>query len=289
MNKTRKNQKIFFARKSRKIKNLENLKTKKNKTKKFLHWQVSRIFIDEKNSNSTSFLIEWEAPPPPPGIALEYLPSYSIVGRNGSQWHNTTWLPETDMRLSNLTAFTLYNITVYVRDNRSSTVHPPSIYIGAQTNMGAPSSPWNVTVKQTSHSEIQIRWNPPVKPNGLITTFRVFVEPTAPPLMVSVSANTYQALVAYKFVPGTNYTFQVAAENRYTVSNKSAPTWLVFDGSAVIAAVSDLKVVNIDNSTAQLSWTGVVNASAYTVLVRTSNFYAQVKSNLFFKNSKIGN
>lgn len=245
-------------------------------------YQVSRIVIDEKNSNSSSLLIEWEVPPPPPGVKLEFMPAYSIVGRpgNGSQWHNTTWTDQMELRLSNLTAFTLYNLTVYVRIQGNLEAHPPSLYVGAQTTMGPPSAPWNVTVEQLSHTEVLVRWNPPVKPNGLINAYRVFVEPTAPPVMMPVSSSTHQYVVSYKYVPGTNYSFQVVAENRYSASNRSAAARLLFDGSAIIPVVTNLRAQNIDNTSVQLVWSALessYNISSYVVLIRTSNFYAQVR------------
>ena len=239
-------------------------------------YQVTRIFIDEKNSNSSSLLIEWEMPPAPVGVKIEYMPSYLIIGRPG--WHNTTWTDQSEMRLGNLTAFTLYNLTVWVRTGGADRpAYPPSLYVSAQTKMGSPSPPWNVTVKQISHSEVQVRWNAPVRPNGPLNTFRVFVEPTAPSLILSVPATSIDALLTYKYVAGVNYTFRVAAENRYSASNRSGPVYLVFDGSAIIPAVTDLRVLSSDNSSVQLVWSpvGDKNISGYLISIKTSNYYAQ--------------
>ena len=60
---------------------------------------MSRIFVDEKNSNDTTLLVEWEvAPPPPANVSLEYLASFApippasasasggVVWTNASAW-----------------------------------------------------------------------------------------------------------------------------------------------------------------------------------------------------------
>lgn len=246
-------------------------------------YQVSRIFVDEKYSNSTSLLIEWEILPPPADVQLQYMASYSIVGRNSASanqtmgWVNATWTTATEWRLTNLTAYTLYNVTVYVRTN-GTTVHPPSVYSSAQTSMGAPSSPWNVTLHQISHSEVQVRWNAPVKANGLITSYRVYVEPTSPPLSVSVPGRINEALVAYKFVAGANYSFQVGAENRYSAGERSPRKYLTFDGSAIIAMVENLRTSSVGNSSVMLAWSAPggsnSNITGYQVVIKSNNYYA---------------
>ena len=249
-------------------------------------YQVSRIFADDKYSNSSTLLIEWEIPPPPAAIQLQYLPSYSVVGRpavNGtSQWLNTTWTNATELRLVNLTAYTVYNITVYVRTLQGNVVgpaHPPSLYVTAQTSMGAPSAPWNITLHQVSHSEVHVRWNAPVKPNGLITTYRIYVEPTSPPLVVTVPVSKSDAIVSHKYTAGTNYSFQVGAENRYSAGARSARVYLTFDGSAIIPLVENLRTSSIGNSSVLLSWSAPSgsnsNITGYQVVVKSGNFYAQ--------------
>lgn len=247
-------------------------------------YQVSRIFIDEKYSNSSTLLIEWEIPPPPAGVQLQYMPSYSIVDRsavNGSGlWVNTTWTNLTELRLTNLTSYTLYNVTVFVRaevDGKQS-VYPPSLYYSAQTAMGTPSVPWNVTVHQVSHTEVLVRWNAPVKPNGLITTYRVYVEPTSPPLVVTVPEHRTEATVAYKYTAGTNYSFQVGAENRYSAGERSVRKYLTFDGSAIIPMVESLRTSSVSNSSVQIAWSAPggsnTNITGYQVVIKSSNFYA---------------
>lgn len=249
-------------------------------------YQVSRIFVDDKYSNSSTLLIEWEIPPPPAGIQLQYLPSYSIAGRpavNGTtQWLNTTWTNATELRLFNLTAYTVYNITVYARTLQGAVVgqaHPPSLYVTAQTSMGAPSAPWNITLHQVSHSEVQVRWNAPVKPNGLITTYRIYVEPTSPPLVVAVPVSKTDIVVSHRYTAGTNYSFQVGAENRYSAGVRSARKYLTFDGSAIVPLVENLRTSSIGNSSVLLSWSAPSgsnsNITGYQVVVKSGNFYAQ--------------
>lgn len=149
--------------------------------------------------------------------------------------------------------------------------------MSASTKMGVPSSPWNVTAKQISHSEVVVRWNAPVRPNGLITGYKVFVEPTVPSLIVNTMPRNTEVLISYRFAAGSNYSFEVVAENHYAVSAKSARAYLVFDASAVILPVKDLKASDISNSSVTLTWSAPSNdVTGYQILVKTAtNFYAQ--------------
>ena len=67
------------------------------------------------------------------------------------------------MHLTNLMSFTAYNVTVYVRLAGGGggvgvgVEFPPSAYATAHTKMSPPSPPWNVTVRQLSHADVQVR------------------------------------------------------------------------------------------------------------------------------------
>ena len=233
--------------------------------------QVSRIFVDEKNSDNSSLLIEWEVPiPANVNVSLEFLPSYSSVKES---WTNaTSWTSLNEMRLTNLTSFTQYNITVYVRTKGSETVYPPALYATAYTKLGAPSPPWNVTVRQLSHADVQINWNAPVISNGIIIQYRVYVSPPTPP--ISVVTRTTELMLSHRFEPGVNYTFYVKAETTFYTSEASKNVFLVFDGAAVIDSVSNLRVDSVDNVTARLVWDAPANVTGYWLAIKSNNFYA---------------
>lgn len=66
--------------------------------------------------SATSFLIFWYMPTNgAENQHFEYLPSISLANEDG-QWSNhTEWIENTQHRFENLTPYTMYNVTVYVR------------------------------------------------------------------------------------------------------------------------------------------------------------------------------
>jgi len=82
----------------------------------------------------------------------------------------------------------------------------------------------------------QVNWNAPVKSNGIVLLYRVHVSPPTPP--TQVVARTTELMLGHLFAPGVNYTFHVTAENANYASQPSAAASLLFDGAAVIDAVT---------------------------------------------------
>jgi len=248
-------------------------------------------------------LIDIEVPAPK-DIKLEYLPSYSPI--NKDEFVNTTWTNQTTIRISNLSAFFTYNLTFYVRVQGSQLVHPPALYTLIKTKMDGPSAPWNVTVKQLSptqvpvislsqislmrciierfkrkmlfnfnrffHLKVLVKWNAPVHTNGQIINYRVSVSPSSPPY--STKAKSTEHIVSTAFTGGTNYTFNVVAENTFSSGAKSADVYLVFDPEAIIDTVANLKMQTIDDTWAYITWSPVSNISSYKITTKSSNYYA---------------
>lgn len=93
------------------------------------YYQVSYLFPYKRTMSATSFLIFWYMPTN--GVAnqtFEYMPSISLANENN--WKNhTSWIGDTQFRFENLTSFTMYNVTVYVRPNGTEHVDAPYLYI----------------------------------------------------------------------------------------------------------------------------------------------------------------
>ena len=78
-------------------------------------------------------------------------------------------------RLSNLTAYTLYRISIkcHDRDGRSSLFSwPPT---EARTLTDLPARPQSPSWQMLADGSVQISWRPPVHPNGIITEYAVLV------------------------------------------------------------------------------------------------------------------
>lgn len=91
------------------------------------------MFIDEHETTSTSLYLYWVAPN---NSSLEYLPSIS-ESRMPETCVNKTWINVTSYKFTSLKPFTLYNITVFVRQSDTpDIVYPPAFFILASTSEG---------------------------------------------------------------------------------------------------------------------------------------------------------
>jgi hypothetical protein len=95
-------------------------------------FQVERLGL-EKKVDETGLQIHWSMHDDK-ADSFEFLPSLCEVGTK--DWINGTWVRSNDYKFTNLKAYTLYNITVYVRKVNTTRVDPPSVYIQARTAEG---------------------------------------------------------------------------------------------------------------------------------------------------------
>lgn len=90
--------------------------------------------INHFNSDENSLWLYWAVSPFKPDVELEFLPSISQVGVN--QWRNGTWTNSTKFLFEDLSPYTTYNMTVYVRQKGKTTVYPPAMYYVVTTAVG---------------------------------------------------------------------------------------------------------------------------------------------------------
>ena len=108
--------------------------------------------------------------------------------------------------------------------------------------------------------------------SGIIIQYRVFVTPPIPADSFVSRTTDYQ--MHHGFVAGVNYTFYVVAENSFYASEPSRSFTLLFDGSALIEAVSNLRAATVDSSSVMLQWDPLANVSGYWLMIRCNNYYA---------------
>ncbi|XP_046384175.1 sortilin-related receptor-like isoform X2 [Ischnura elegans] len=203
--------------------------------------QVLRMGVDSHSKSPTSLLLYWWISTPN-DTKFEFLPSYSVL--DSDKWVNhTEWISELEFKFVNLTPYTSYNLTVYVKIKDSDQVFPPASYAWVTTAQDVPSPPRNVTVVQKSATVVEVSWMPPLHPNGEITAYVVNMVPPIPPLRKRIDHAAHnKVLITSQFVGGFNYSFWVSAMNAVE-SNSSKVVTLTFDKNATINVAEDLKVI----------------------------------------------
>ncbi|KAJ8045141.1 Usherin [Holothuria leucospilota] len=118
--------------------------------------------------SSTSILASWTEPTIPNGDIVQY----GVILMSGSPDQETiTATNDTAVLLNDLTPYTLYDIRVLVCNDGGCGVGPKEY---AQTLQAPPEEQGAPTLVATGSSVIEISWEPPQRPNGIIRSYRVF-------------------------------------------------------------------------------------------------------------------
>lgn len=89
--------------------------------------------IGEHETTSNSLTLYWLNPR---NLSLEYLPSIS-ESRMPETTVNKTWVSKTSFKFTSLKPFTLYNLTVFVRQKEfPDIIYPPVVFALASTAEG---------------------------------------------------------------------------------------------------------------------------------------------------------
>jgi hypothetical protein len=73
-----------------------------------------------------------------------------------------------------------------------------------------PNPPWNITLNQKSAREVEVRWLPPLKPNGVLVNYILYMSPPFPPVEMVLSSKLNYYSVKVEFEVGKNYSFWVS-------------------------------------------------------------------------------
>ncbi|XP_065915767.1 phosphatidylinositol phosphatase PTPRQ-like [Dysidea avara] len=117
--------------------------------------------------NSTTIQINWVVPTVTNGIVRYYIVVYRIDSNTDLMELNST---NTTALVTGLTPFTFYTLHVLAvtvaRGEASENVT-------VQTNEAAPSAPLDITAFNVSSTSINVTWQPPMIPNGIVRSYRV--------------------------------------------------------------------------------------------------------------------
>ncbi|XP_045481036.1 sortilin-related receptor-like isoform X2 [Harmonia axyridis] len=220
-------------------------------------YQVLQMGADEKNATSVYFF--WWMPLPS-NISLDFMPSISKIDEN--KWLNMSWTNESQFVFNDLKPFTHYNMTVYVRNTNTSVIFPPAKFMQATTKEGIPSEPYNITVKQVDSAHINISWNKPLSPNGIVEFYEIGMRSLDPNFSRNLQIHNRTEtdyLLEDDFVHNMTYSFFVTASNRFHKSKQSEIVTFTFDRNINLNGIENLVALDVTNSSVTLAWnyTGV--------------------------------
>lgn len=211
-----------------------------------------------------------------------YKPSISLA--NQDQWSNhTEWIAGTQHRFINLTPFTMYNVTVYVRLNGSDHVDPPYLYINVTTQEGTPTEPININVTQLNSSRVQVSWDPPRQAYGVLKEYTVYYRAATISVnsahSVKVSPQEHSIVLESNFEPNTTYEFWVRARNSKNESPSSRLVRLTFDNASDMDRLTGLHVTHIGGDYIQVEWNPIKGVDGYSIQTSLPQRYPKLKPN----------
>ncbi|XP_055389216.1 sortilin-related receptor-like [Condylostylus longicornis] len=231
-------------------------------------YQVTNFIIDPKFVEQTSFVLSWWVIlSPETSVTLEYLPSISLVDKNN--WKNATWITDKKYKFRNLTPYTNYNCTVYVRVKGEHPV-PPFFFANITTSEGIPDHPLNVNVTQIGGSRVQVTWDPPKKTYGPLIAYTVYYRPQSMSIgsaqSVKVNSQDHSLILDSFFKSNITYEFWVRAKNSKEESLPSKMVQLTINDISNIDSLQGLTVSISDSGyDVTLKWVPVKGADGYLI------------------------
>ncbi|CAB3366798.1 Hypothetical predicted protein [Cloeon dipterum] len=240
-------------------------------------YQVLQMSVNERSISSDTIMLYWWIPKPA-NLTFEFLPSRSEVSSSApmAEWvNNSAWVDSNNFQaaVSGLKPFQLYNLTVFVRLKGSDVVYPPAKYITARTAEGVPSPPYGIKATFKSSNELEVSWNEPLKANGIIVSYTLFMSPPYPPIEQQLYPKPNHHVIKMDFLPDEPYSIWMTVKNGRETSNTSEITSAKISGS-VVAPIEGLNVTKVSNDSVTLMWRGVQNADGYRVSAKGRLAYA---------------
>ncbi|XP_013926908.1 PREDICTED: protein sidekick-2 [Thamnophis sirtalis] len=136
--------------------------------------------------------------------------------QNETERVKTLFLPESGVKLKNLTGYTSYLISILAFNAAGD--GPRSIPIKGRTQQAAPSSPGSVKFSELTTTSVNVSWEPPIFPNGILEGYRLIYEPCMPVdgvskiVTVDVKGNSPLWLKVKDLSEGVTYRFRIRAK-----------------------------------------------------------------------------
>ncbi|XP_057274544.1 protein sidekick-2 [Pezoporus wallicus] len=170
-------------------------------------------------ATATQLDVTWE--PPPVESQNGDIQGYKIhfweaQRQNGSERVKTLFLPERGVKLKNLTGFTSYWVSVAAFNAAGD--GPRSAPVKGRTQQAAPSAPGSIRFSELTTTSVNVSWEPPPLPNGILEGYRLVYEPCMPVdgiskiVTVDVKGNSPLWMKVKDLAEGVTYQFRIRAK-----------------------------------------------------------------------------
>ncbi|NWT56245.1 SDK2 protein, partial [Erythrocercus mccallii] len=170
-------------------------------------------------ATATQLDVTWE--PPPVESQNGDIQGYKIhfweeQRQNESVRVKTLFLPETGVKLKNLTGYTSYWVSVAAFNAAGD--GPRSAPVKARTQQAAPSAPGSIRFSELTTTSVNVSWEPPPLPNGVLEGYRLVYEPCTPVdgvskiVTVDVKGNSPLWMKVKDLAEGVTYRFRIRAK-----------------------------------------------------------------------------
>ncbi|XP_054027107.1 protein sidekick-2 [Dryobates pubescens] len=170
-------------------------------------------------ATATQLDVTWE--PPPVESQNGDIQGYKIhfweaQQQNESARVKTLFLPEKGVKLKNLTGYTSYWVSVAAFN--AAGVGPRSTPVTGRTQQAAPSAPGSIRFSELTTTSVNVSWEPPPLPNGILEGYRLVYEPCMPVdgvskiVTVDVKGNSPLWMKVKDLAEGVTYRFRIRAK-----------------------------------------------------------------------------
>ncbi|XP_068269359.1 LOW QUALITY PROTEIN: protein sidekick-2 [Nyctibius grandis] len=170
-------------------------------------------------ATATQLDVTWE--PPPAESQNGDIQGYKIhfweaQRQNASARVKTLFLPENGVKLKNLTGYTSYWVSVAAFNAAGDGPRSPPVQ--GRTHQAAPSAPGSIRFSELTTTSVNVSWEPPPLPNGILEGYRLVYEPCMPVdgvskiVTVDVKGNSPLWMKVKDLAEGVTYRFRIRAK-----------------------------------------------------------------------------
>ncbi|XP_069786249.1 protein sidekick-2 isoform X2 [Narcine bancroftii] len=175
--------------------------------------------VQVQGSTATQLDVTWEPPPREAqngdvqGYKIYY---WEFQRQNETEKLKTLFLPETNVKLKNMTGYTTYLISVSAFNAAGD--GPRSTPIRSRTQQAAPSAPSYIRFSELTTTSVNVSWGAPKYPNGIIEGYQLVYEPCTPVdgvskiVTVDVKGNSPRWMKIKDLSDGVTYAYRIKAK-----------------------------------------------------------------------------